>query len=102
MIVSIVRFRSGLSERDVQAQFEERAREYAQVQGLREKIYVRFRESGEWGAVYVWDSEQSLARFRESTLARSIPSAYAVDGGAHSELADVRLVVEGRVTGAGA
>lgn len=94
MVVSVVRFRSRLTDDEVQALFEERAEQYLEVPGLAEKIYVRFRETGEWGAVYVWDSEESLARFRESQLARSIPLAYEVDGDARTELADVTLVVQ--------
>jgi hypothetical protein len=43
--------------------------------------------------VYVWESERAPARFRESDLAKSIPVAYDVDGGARSEVADVVLVV---------
>ena len=93
MIVSIVRFRSRLRNEEVQALFEQRADRYRQVPGLVEKLYLRFEETGEWGAVYVFDSEESLTRFRESELARSIPSAYQVEGGAKSELADVALVV---------
>ena len=93
MIVSIVRFRSRLRDEEVQALFEQRADQYRQVPGLAEKIYLRFEETGEWGAVYVFDSEGSLARFRESELARSIPTAYEVEGDARSEIADVTLVV---------
>ena len=93
MIVSVVRFRSRLSDEDVQELFEQRAPQYRKVPGLAEKIYVRFRDTGEWGAVYVFDTEQSLARFRESELAKSIPSAYEVEGDARIELADVSLVM---------
>ena len=93
MIVSIVRFRSALSAEDVQAKFEERAANYEQIPGLVEKIYLGFGETGEFGAVYVWESEDALARFRESELARSIPDVYRVEGEAHIELADVSLVV---------
>ncbi|HZE03819.1 MAG TPA: YdhR family protein [Solirubrobacteraceae bacterium] len=94
MIVSIVRFRSRLSAEEVQGLFERRAQQYREVPGLAQKIYLRFRDTREWGAVYVFDSEQSLARFRESELAQSIASTYEVEEAARSELADVTLVVE--------
>jgi heme-degrading monooxygenase HmoA len=94
VIVSLVRFKSGLSDDEVQATFEERADEYRRVPGLVEKIYIRFRDSGEFGAVYVWDSEKALTEFRETELARTIPTAYQVVGGTHVELADVCLVVQ--------
>ena len=93
MIVSIVRFRSRLSEDAVQAMYEERADGYRAVPGLLEKIYLRFRETGEFGAVYVWESQEALAGFRESELARTIAEVYEVDGQPQTELADVALVV---------
>ncbi len=65
MIVSLVRFTSRLSDDAVQATFEERADQYRNVPGLVEKLYLRFREGGEFGAVYVWDSEKALMDFRK-------------------------------------
>ncbi len=93
MIVSIVRFRSKLPDDAVQEAFEQRSDRYRQVPGLVEKIYLRFRETGESGAVYVWDSEESLEQFRASELGRTIASTYEIDGEVQSELADVALVV---------
>jgi heme-degrading monooxygenase HmoA len=93
MIVSLVRFHSQLPDDEVQALFEERADAYRSVPGLLEKLYLRFHETGEFGAVYVWESEESLARFRESELAHTIPAAYRTTGSPRSELADLRLVV---------
>ena len=94
MIVSVVRFTSRLSDDAVQAMFEGRAASYRQVPGLVEKLYLRFSDTGEFGAVYVWVSEEALERFRESELARSIPLAYEVEGSPRVELADVCLVVQ--------
>jgi heme-degrading monooxygenase HmoA len=99
VIVSLVRFRSTLSDEEVQAKFEERSGHYREVAGLVEKLYLRFRETGEFGAVYVWESEDALERFRETDLARTIPEAYGADGTIVAELADVRLIVS---EGAGA
>jgi heme-degrading monooxygenase HmoA len=93
VIVSLVRFRSRLSDDRVQAVFEERSDGYRKVPGLMEKIYLRFPATGEYGAVYVWDSEDALARFRETELARTIPDAYQVEAPATTEVADVRLVI---------
>lgn len=93
LIVSLVRFKSTLSDEGVQKMFEERADRYRQLPGLVEKIYLVFRETGELGAVYVWDSEEALERFRETELARSIPDAYQVEGATSVEVADVCLVV---------
>jgi heme-degrading monooxygenase HmoA len=94
VIVSLVRFKSRLPDNAVQAKFEERADQYRNVPGLVEKIYLRFRESGEFGAVYVWESEKALMDFRETDLARTIPDAYQVEEAPLVELADVSLVIQ--------
>jgi hypothetical protein len=94
VIVSLVRFRSGLSDNAVQANFENRADRYLEVPGLVEKIYLRFRESGEFGAVYVWESEQALMNFRRTLLATTIPDVYQVEEPPDVELADVCLVIQ--------
>ena len=93
MIVSLVRFRSRLSDAEVQSVFEERSDRYRDVPGLVEKIYLRYRDTGEHGAVYIWESEEALAQFREMDLARTIPSVYEVDDVPSSEIADVCLVL---------
>jgi heme-degrading monooxygenase HmoA len=93
VIVSLVRFKSGLSDDEVEARFEERADRYRSVPGLMQKIYVRYRETGEHGAVYVWESEQAMTEFRESDLGRTISDTYQVQGQPQSELADVYFVV---------
>ncbi len=87
---------TGLSDEQVQARFEERAPHYRRVPGLVEKLYLRYRDSGEFGAVYVWESEDALKRFRESELGMSIAAAYAVRSAPRFELADVELVVRPR------
>jgi hypothetical protein len=96
MIVSIVRFRSGLADNEVQRLYEARSDRYAEVPGLIEKLYVRYR-SGEHGAVYVWEDGDALEAFRRSELGQSIGAAYQVEGEPDSELADVTLVVDRRV-----
>jgi heme-degrading monooxygenase HmoA len=93
VIVSLVRFTSRLPDEEVVAMFEKRYDQYRNGPGLVEKLYLRFRDTGEFGAVYVWESEQDLARFRESELARTIPTAYQVEGESSLEVADVPLVV---------
>jgi heme-degrading monooxygenase HmoA len=98
VIVSIVRFRSGLNDEQVQDLYEARSDQYRQVPGLVEKLYLRYR-SGEHGAVYVWESEEALEAFRASELGRSIGGAYQVEGQPQTELADVTLHVRRAVQG---
>ena len=95
MIVSILRFRSGLTNEQVQDLYEERAERYQQVPGLVEKLYLRYR-SGEHGALYVWESEEALEAFRASDLGRSIRTTYQVEEDPKTELADVTLLVDRR------
>jgi heme-degrading monooxygenase HmoA len=99
MVVSIVRFRSGLSDERVQDLYEARADRYQQVPGLVEKLYLRYR-SGEHGAVYVWENEEALNAFRASDLGRSIGGAYEVEGEPQTEVADVTLLVDRRIVNA--
>jgi heme-degrading monooxygenase HmoA len=80
VIASLVRFKSGLADDEVQAKFEARADAYERVPGLIEKLYLHYR-TGEFGAIYVWEGEEALAAFR------------AEGGEVDTELADVTLVV---------
>jgi heme-degrading monooxygenase HmoA len=73
VIVRIVRFASGLEEAAVVAAFTGRARHYREVKGLRQKYSLRFPETGELGAIHVWDSRTALEAYSGSELARSIP-----------------------------
>jgi heme-degrading monooxygenase HmoA len=98
MVITLVRFKSGLTDEEVQAKFEARANAYERVPGLIEKLYVRYRETGEFGAVYVWDDEDALEAFRQSDLGRSIPDAYRIDGELETTLLDVTLVVQSALT----
>jgi heme-degrading monooxygenase HmoA len=93
VIVSLVRFRSGLTAAEVTAKFEERADRYRQLPGLVEKIYLRYRETGDYGAIYVWESDEALRTFQTSELAQTIPDAYQVEAAPQAEIADVYLLV---------
>ena len=93
MIIQIVRYRSGLTEDEVQTRFEERADGYRHVDGLLQKYYLRFPETGEVGGVYLWDSKESLERWRAGNLAGTLSSTYQVQGEPKVELAEVALVL---------
>ncbi len=76
MIIQIVKFRSALSEAEIRQVMEERAPQFRALAGLLQKYYMRDNQTGEVGAVYIWDSEESLREYRQSDLARTIASAY--------------------------
>jgi hypothetical protein len=93
-LVSIVRFRSGLPDDEVEARFESRADRYRDVPGLVEKIYLRFREPGS-SAPSTSGTRNGRWPSSASELARTIPEAYHVEGETRVELADVSLVCRG-------
>ncbi len=93
VIVQIVRFRSAMSDEEVLKTYESRAPRYRAMPGLIQKFYLKYSETGEHGAVYVWESEGALRMFRDSELARTIPTAYRVVGEARAETAEVVLLL---------
>ncbi|MCL4814173.1 MAG: monooxygenase [Vicinamibacteraceae bacterium] len=97
MIVQIVRWKSGLTEAEVLALFEARAAHYREVPGLVQKYYLRY-ESGEFGAVYLWESAEALETFRASEVGRGMAGVFAIEGQKAVHLADVVLALHpGRV-----
>jgi heme-degrading monooxygenase HmoA len=80
MIALIVRFKSQLSYEEVLKMAEDRADRFRALDGLVQKYYLNYAEKDEYGAVYLWESEEALKKFRDSELARSIPEAYKAEG----------------------
>jgi heme-degrading monooxygenase HmoA len=89
MIVQIVRLKSGLSDEQVFKMYEARAPRYRALKGLTQKYYLRYPETGEYGAVYVWESEAALKEFRESELGRTISTTYQIQGASDVQMAEV-------------
>jgi heme-degrading monooxygenase HmoA len=79
-VILLVRFRSPLSLDEVMAVARERAPEFRALGGLQQKYYVHDAESGEYGGLYLWESPEALAEYRESELRASIAAAYRVEG----------------------
>ncbi len=80
MVIHIVKFKSGLSDTDAERIMKERMPQFHKLPGLMQKFYGREIGTGEFAGIYVWDSEESLAKFRESELARTIAAAYDAQG----------------------
>jgi heme-degrading monooxygenase HmoA len=93
MLIQLVRYKSGLTHEQVAERFAARAPNYREVPGLLQKYYVHFPATDEHGGVYVWDSPESLERWRESGLAGSLAETYQVEEPPEVELADVMLVL---------
>ncbi len=76
MIIQIVKFKSALSEAEIRQVMEDRAPQFRALPRLLQKYYMREMQTGEVGAVYIWDSEESVRAYRQSDLARTTASAY--------------------------
>ena len=78
--VLFVRINSDLEPEEFERRLAERRPRFREVPGLVQKIYGRDPETGEVCGIYFFESAAALAAFRETELARTIPTAYeAVD-----------------------
>jgi heme-degrading monooxygenase HmoA len=98
MIALIVRFKSRLSYEEVLKIAEDRADRFRALDGLAQKYYLNYAEKDEYGAVYLWESEEALQQFRDSELAATIAGTYGVEGALDLRVAEVimPLRVEGK------
>jgi heme-degrading monooxygenase HmoA len=78
--ILFVRITSGLDRAEFERRLAERRPRFREVPGLLQKVYGRDPETGEVCGIYFFESDEALAAFRETELARTIPAAYeAVD-----------------------
>lgn len=88
-IVMIVKIKSALSEDEMLKIAKQREHEFKAIIGLVQKYYVKMKDPGIYGGVYIWDSMESLKKFRESELAATIPVAYQAIEPPHIEIMDL-------------
>jgi hypothetical protein len=74
--VLFVRITSELGVDELNRRMLERLPRFREVPGLVQKIYGRDPITGEVCGIYFFDSDDALARFRDSELATTIPTAY--------------------------
>ncbi len=89
MILQIVRFKSSMSDKEVMDMYRKRSDRYRATKGLLQKYYLKYSETNEHGAVYIWESEKALKEFRETELYKTIPEAYQVKGTPDIRLGEV-------------
>ena len=89
MIMQVVNLKSPLSVEQLLERAHERAPQFRAIPGLLQKYYLNRPGEGEYAGVYVWDSMGSLADFRASELAKSIPEAYQVSEPPVIEISEV-------------
>ena len=75
-VILFVRINSGLDPAEIDRRLAERKPRFLDVPGLVQKIYGRDPDTGDVCGIYFFDSRESLDRFRDSELARTIPAAY--------------------------
>ena len=78
--ILFVRIKSDLNAEEFEDRLIERRPRFREVPGLVQKIYGRDDATGDVCGIYFFESQEALAAFRETELARTIPTAYeAVD-----------------------
>jgi heme-degrading monooxygenase HmoA len=68
--------KSKLPYDELEKRFRERMPSFRDLPGLVQKYYSYDESTGEFAGIYLWDSEESLAKYSESDLRRTIPTAY--------------------------
>jgi len=86
MIIQIVKFETTLTEEEVVAVANERIERFRALPGLIQKYYIKLAEPNHYGGVYIWDSREAMATYRQSDLASSIAAAYKVKGAPTMEI----------------
>jgi hypothetical protein len=79
MIIQMYKFKSRLPEAEVRRIMRERAPRFRAQPGLVQKYYGYEAATGMHTGIYVWESAEAMAAFRESELAGSIPAAYQIE-----------------------
>jgi len=88
-IMLIVKAKTTLSEAEFLKVAEERKPQFVAIPGLIQKYYIKTGNPGEYGGVYIWDSMESLKKYRESELAASIAAAYKTTGQPGTEVVEI-------------
>jgi hypothetical protein len=92
-MVMRVRFKSDLTLDQVTEIIEKRAPEFEALAGLKQKYYLQDVVSGEYAGLYVWETAEALAEFRESELRATIAKAYQAQGEPHIEVYKILKVL---------
>ena len=74
--ILFVRVKSSLARDELTRRAQERVPRFREVPGLVQKFYGRDPSTGTWCGAYIFESQEALAAFAGSELAKSIPAAY--------------------------
>jgi hypothetical protein len=74
--ILFVRISSDLDRDELDRRLQERRPRFLDVPGLVQKIYGRDKATGDVCGVYFFETDAALRAFRETELAKTIPTAY--------------------------
>jgi hypothetical protein len=89
MKLLIFLFKSGLTTEELMKVSEGRMSQYLEVEGLIQKYYVQSKEMGRVGGIFVFDTAENLAAFKDSDLAKSTVEAYEFTEPPHTRVLDI-------------
>lgn len=75
-VILFVRVKSDLEMSELDKRVLERKPKFLEVPGLIQKIYGKDEATGNYCGIYFFESKEALVNFRDSELAKTIPSAY--------------------------
>ena len=76
-VVLFVRVKSEVDKKELERRLLERKPKFLDVPGLAQKIYGKDPATGDMCGIYFFESNEALADFRDSELAKTIPTAFA-------------------------
>lgn len=74
--ILFVRVKSDLDPIELERRLIERRPRFHEVPGLVQKFYGRDESTGDVCGIYFFEDQNSLSNFRETELAKTIPTAY--------------------------
>jgi hypothetical protein len=74
--ILFVRVKSDLDPKELERRLIERRPRFHEVPGLVQKIYGRDESTGDVCGIYFFEDQNALNTFRETELAKTIPTAY--------------------------
>lgn len=74
--ILFVRIESDLDPKELERRLIERRPRFHEVPGLVQKIYGRDEATGHVCGIYFFEDQKALCAFRETELAKTIPTAY--------------------------
>ena len=74
--IMYVRIKSDLDPEELDRRLNERKPRFLEVPGLIQKIYGRDEATGDVCGIYFFENKEALAAFRDTELAKTIPTAY--------------------------